>query len=62
VPEERDPQQLRRIQLERERLEAARAETAADEQELAQHDRRAEKARYLRQKLEEQAEADQTAD
>ena len=53
MSDEPDTQELRKAQLAREHTEAELAETSVDEQELAQHQRRAEKANYLRQKLEE---------
>jgi hypothetical protein len=35
-----------------------RAKSAVDEDEVEQHERRADKARYLREKLEERAESE----
>jgi hypothetical protein len=46
-------EQLRREEAEREEVEEAKSEDAAD-----QHERRAEKHQYLRQKLEERARAE----
>ena len=59
---EEDPatetEQLRRRQGEREATERREAETASEDAETAQHERRADKAAYLREKLEERAEAE----
>jgi hypothetical protein len=57
VRDDRDAEELRAKQLARERAERRFAATAPGEEESAQHERRAEKARYLREKLEEQLEA-----
>lgn len=54
-------QELRLDQLRREAAERERAGEAADSDEAEQHDRRAEKSRYLREKLEERAEAERAA-
>jgi membrane protein len=54
-------EELRLEQLERERKEHARAEQSEDEPETDQHERRAERASYLREKLEERAEAEDAA-
>lgn len=55
-----DPQtaELKIEQLRREADEQQRASEANDEEETAQHARRADKARYLREKLEERAESE----
>ena len=45
----------------RARRSTARAEQAADEPETEQHERRAERAGYLREKLDERAEAEDAA-
>jgi hypothetical protein len=58
VSEDPKTEELKLTQLERERLERDRAERALDEDEAAQHDRRADKARYLAEKLEERAESE----
>jgi hypothetical protein len=53
------------LRLEQERREAdeqERAETTPDADEAAQHERRAEKARYLREKLEERAQSERELD
>jgi hypothetical protein len=52
------------LQAELERREAAEqqlARASAEESEIAQHERRADKAHYLRQKLEERLEAERDA-
>ncbi len=53
-PDEDDTARLRRIQTERAREEGELAEHAQDEEEQRTHERRSEKAAYLREKLEEQ--------
>jgi len=58
MSEERDTEKLRRTQSEREEQEEDMAQRAEDEHETAQHERRADKARYLRDKLEERAESE----
>ncbi len=57
---EEDPKtgELRRSQLERVREERQREEEAVEEEEAETHGRRAERADYLREKLEERAEAE----
>jgi hypothetical protein len=54
-------EKLRLRQLEQEQAERARIERAETAAELARHQRRAEKAGYLREKLEEQEQADREA-
>jgi membrane protein len=54
-------EELRLEQIQREREEHARAEQAAEEPETDQHERRADRAGYLREKLEERAEAEDAA-
>jgi hypothetical protein len=63
VTAEEDPttQELRLEQLRREATERERAGTSIEEDEAEQHERRAEKASYLREKLEERAEAEREA-
>jgi hypothetical protein len=58
-----DPQteELRLTQADRERAERRLADEAPEEQETAQHERRADKARYLREKLEQRAESEREA-
>jgi hypothetical protein len=58
-PETKD---LKEAQRKREETESELARDSLDEQESAQHERRAEKARYLREKLEERAEAERRQD
>ena len=57
---EEDPttQELRLEQLQREQAEREEAGDAPSEEEAEQHGRRAEKAEYLREKLEERAESE----
>jgi hypothetical protein len=62
---EEDPatetEELQRHQGEREAAERREAETATEDAETAQHERRADKAAYLREKLEERAQAEREA-
>lgn len=60
---EEDPttQELRLDQLRREAAERERARGSLDEDEADQHERRAEKAAYLREKLEERADSERAA-
>jgi hypothetical protein len=58
VAEDPETGELRRSQLERVREERQREDHAVDEEEAETHGRRAEKADYLREKLEERAEAE----
>ena len=55
-----DPQtgELKRSQVERVREERKREDEATDDEAVETHGRRAEKADYLRKKLEERAEAE----
>ncbi len=55
-------EELRDAQLEREFAEHAQARSSSDEAETAQHERRAEKAAYLRWKLEQRAAAERESD
>ena len=52
-------EELRAVQAEREEAERELADQAPDEREERTHERRADRAAYLRTKLEEQAEADE---
>jgi hypothetical protein len=61
VDEEPDTRELRISQGERETLERRRAREADTEEAVEQHERRADKAAYLRQKLEERAESERRA-
>ncbi|MGI8413133.1 MAG: hypothetical protein ACR2LV_07515 [Solirubrobacteraceae bacterium] len=56
--QDREADKLREAQLEREAVEAARARSSPDEAEAAQHERRAQKAGYLRRKLEQRAQSE----
>lgn len=58
MADEQDTEELKLTQLEREAAERRRARSAPDEGETAQHERRADKAHYLRKKLEERAESE----
>lgn len=58
MSEEPETGELRKVQATREADERALARTSADEEEAAAHERRAEKAGYLRQKLEQRAESE----
>jgi hypothetical protein len=62
MSDEEDTQELRKAQLQRELTEQKMARAAVDEEELSQHQRRAEKAAYLRRKLEERAESETQGD
>jgi hypothetical protein len=61
MPDEPTTQELRLEQIERERAEHARAEEAPTQPGRAAATRRADKAAYLREKLEEQEAADEEA-
>ena len=56
-----ETEELRLEQIERERQEHRRAAQADEEPETEQHERRAERASYLREKLDERAEAEDAA-
>jgi hypothetical protein len=62
VAEDPITEELKLTQLEREQAERQRATRSPDEDEAAQHERRAEKARYLAEKLEERAESERGLD
>ena len=53
--------ELRKVQVSRETEARRAAERADSDEETAQHDRRAEKSAYLREKLEEREEAERRA-
>ena len=55
-------EELKLTQLQREQAERRRARDTPDEEEAVQHERRAEKARYLAEKLEERAESERRHD
>ena len=59
--EQPDTSELRRVQSRREAEEQSLARAAADDEETAIHQRRAEKAHYLREKLEERARSEREA-
>jgi hypothetical protein len=62
VSEDPITEELKIAQLEREQAERQRARKVPDEDEAVQHERRAEKARYLAEKLEERAESERRQD
>jgi len=52
---------MRKVQARRAAEEQELADAATDAEEAAQHERRAEKAQYLREKLEQRAESERDA-
>jgi hypothetical protein len=62
VSEDPTTQELRLEQLQREKTEQERAERALEPDDTDQHQARAAKASYLREKLEERAEAERRAE
>jgi hypothetical protein len=58
VSEDPDTKELREAQTRRVREELELAHESTDEEEESQHVRRADKAEYLRQKLEERAQSE----
>jgi hypothetical protein len=62
VPEDPITEELKVTQLEREQAERERARSVLDEDEAAQHERRADKAKYLADKLEKRAESERRRD
>jgi hypothetical protein len=62
MADEHDTEELKIVQTEREAQERELARSARDEDEAAQHERRADKARYLREKLEEREESERRLD
>ncbi|HEY6398553.1 MAG TPA: hypothetical protein VIX82_13975 [Solirubrobacteraceae bacterium] len=62
MPDRNDTEELREAQRVREEAEEKLARLALDEGEAAQHKRRAEKSRYLRNKLEERAASERDED
>jgi len=62
MDEDPTTQELRLEQEKREEEERRRAKEAETEDGTEQHGRRAEKAEYLREKLEERAESERAAD
>jgi hypothetical protein len=61
VSEDPTTQELRLDQLKRERAELEAAEQGENPDDTGQHEARAAKASYLREKLEERAEAERRA-
>jgi hypothetical protein len=61
VSEDPTTQELRLDQLRREKAERERADRSPDPDDTDQHEARAAKAGYLREKLEERAEAERRA-
>lgn len=61
MSEDPTTQELRLDQLNREKDEREQAERATDPDDTGQHEARAAKAGYLREKLEERAEAERRA-
>ena len=62
MTDEHKTEELKIVQTEREASEREQAESAIDEDEAAQHERRADKARYLREKLEDREESERKLD
>ncbi|MDQ6749137.1 MAG: hypothetical protein M3Z33_00040 [Actinomycetota bacterium] len=62
MDEDPKTEELRVTQAGREKAERSRAETATEDEEVEAHARRADKAAYLREKLEERAAAEREAD
>jgi hypothetical protein len=60
MDEDPTTQELRKEQLQREQQEREEEEEAGTGAEAEQHGRRAEKAEYLREKLQERAEAERS--
>jgi hypothetical protein len=60
--EQHKTEELKIVQADREAAAREAAESAVDEEEFAQHKRRADKARYLREKLEDRAESERQLD
>jgi hypothetical protein len=58
MSEEPSTEELKAEQLKRELANRQAAESAPQDEETAQHERRAEKAHYLREKLNERAESE----
>ena len=61
MPDEQDTGALKAQQIENIKQSRKLAEEASDDEELAQHERRAEKADYLREKLEERERSEEAA-
>lgn len=58
MADEPTAEKLKLAQIEREQAERRRARSVPDDDEAAQHERRADKARYLAEKLEQRAESE----
>lgn len=61
MEEDIETRALRRAQEEREQIERREADRSLDDEEAGAHERRADKAEYLKEKLEERAEAEREA-
>jgi hypothetical protein len=61
VSEDPTTQELRLDQIRREQAERKQAEQGVTADDTGQHERRADKASYLREKLEERADAERRA-
>ena len=57
-PDDDETERLRQIQADRARIEEELAKRSEDEEEQRIHERRSEKADYLREKLDEQQRSD----
>ena len=57
-PDDDETERLRRIQADRARIEEELAKRSNDEEEQRIHERRSDKADYLREKLDEQQRSD----
>jgi hypothetical protein len=57
MPDQQESERLRRLQALRAEEEAKMADEAPEEDERAMHERRSDKASYLKEKLEEQVES-----
>ena len=62
MPDEQDTGALKAQQIENIKQSRKLADEAGDDEELAQHERRAEKAGYLREKLEERERSEREAE
>ena len=62
TPDDPSTEELRAVQVAREDQARDAAERADSEEETAQHDRRAAKSAYLREKLEQREEAERRAE
>lgn len=62
IPDDPTTEELRAVQVAREGQARDAAERADTDEETAQHDRRAAKSSYLREKLEQREEAERRAE